>query len=316
VSADGVPDAIDQVILPAMTVHETLNTTVVFADVAGSSKLYKDAGNDEAIRRISALMNQLAQTVHKHHGVVIKTIGDEIMCHFPVADDACDACVAFQAIGEQSLPLRIGLSSGNVIARDNDLFGQAVNDAAAVARVARARQSIATETFRAKLSADRAKCLSVFDHIKLKGHAEVSTIYRIEWEGSSANASTTSRHTIILSSIAVVQQQLNLGFCKVNGEYDTLMLTAENVPLHIGRDSELCQLPSPSTLASRDHCHIDYAHGKFVLVDHSTNGTYMRNNSGQQVYLRRQETPLLGEGAIGLGEQVTDGNPFVIRFNC
>jgi hypothetical protein len=42
----------------------------------------------------------------------------------------------------------------------------------------------------------------------------------------------------------------------------------------------------------------------------------MRNNSGQQVYLRRQETPLLGEGAIGLGEQVTDGNPFVIRFNC
>jgi class 3 adenylate cyclase len=293
----------------------TCNTTVVFADVAGSSRLYQEVGNDEAIRRISALMNHLTQTVLKYRGVVIKTIGDEIMCHFPVAEDACDASIAFQCIGEPGLALRIGLSCGNVIARDNDLFGQAVNDAAAVARIARARQIIATEDFRAQLSADRAKCLSVFDHIKLKGHTKVSTIYRIEWE-ASANASTTSRHTIILSSIAIMQQQITLGFCKANGEYDTLMLTAQDVPLHIGRDHELCQLHSSSTHASRDHCHIDYAHGKFVLIDHSTNGTYMRNHSGQQIYLRRQETPLLGEGAIGLGEQVTDGNPFVIRFNC
>jgi len=298
-----------------MTAHETLNTTVVFADVAGSSRLYQEVGNDEAIRRISALMNRLAQTVHKHHGVVIKTIGDEIMCHFPVADDAGDASIAFQCISEQGLALRIGLSWGSVISRDNDLFGQAVNDAAAVARIARARQIIVTEDFRAQLSAPRAKCLSVFDHIKLKGHTEVSTIYRVEWE-SSTTASTTSRHTIILSSLAIVQQQINLGFCKVNGEYDTLMLTAKEVPLHIGRDQEFCQLAFAAPLASRDHCHIDYAHGKFILVDHSTNGTYMRNSNGQQVYLRRQETPLLGEGAIGLGEQVADGNPFVIRFNC
>lgn len=295
-----------------MSAPKNYSTTVVFADVAGSSKLYKQVGDDEANRRITDVVNRLISTVNAHHGIVIKTIGDEVMCHFPEANNACEAAIAFQHIGEETLPIRVGMASGNVIEKDADIFGQAVNDAAAVAKIARGRQIIAPEEFKALLNADNIGKLSVFDEVKLKGGEASTTLYRIEWE--SLDSTQGSDHTVIMANISNVQSQLVLSFQRFNGDNDTLTLTAKNVPLHIGRDEDSCQLALPTPLASRDHCHIDYQYGKFVLVDHSTNGTYVNNAEGQQVYLRREELPLLGAGEIGLGEQVSADNQYVIKF--
>jgi len=296
-----------------MSEQTTYNTTVVFADVSGSSKLYKEVGNDEANRRITDIVNRLIKCVRDNHGVVIKTIGDEVMCHFVNANHACTAAIAFQRIGEETLPIRVGMAWGNVIEKDADLFGQAVNDAAAVGKIARGRQIIVTDEFKTNLSPDNVKKLSVFDQVKLKGGESTSTIYRIDWE-ASANTQIASKQTVIMASIGTLQTQLVISFCRDDGNSETLTLTPKNMPLHIGRDQS-CKLPTSSPLASRDHCHIDYQYGKFVLIDHSTNGTYVRGADGQQVYLRRQETPLLGSGEIGLGEQVSATNQFIIKFN-
>lgn len=296
-----------------MNAQLTYNTTVTFADVSGSSRLYKELGNDEANRRITDIVQRLMKCVSDHHGVVIKTIGDEVMCHFIKADDACAAAIGFQRIGEETLPIRVGMAWGSVIEKEADLFGQAVNDAAAVAKIARGRQIIVTEEFKKNLSPDNAKKLSVFDEVKLKGGEATSTIYRVDWE-THTNIQGVAKQTVIMASLGAIQTQLAISFVKADGDTCLITLTPRNVPLHIGRD-ESCNLPSPSPLASRDHCHIDYQYGKFVLVDHSTNGTYVKNADGQQVYLRRQETPILGSGEIGLGEQVSANNPFVIKFN-
>jgi len=297
-----------------MSTQKTYTTTVVFADVAGSSKLYKQVGNDEANRRITDVVNQLINATQAHNGVVIKTIGDEVMCHFPEANDACAATIAFQHIGEQSLPIRVGMACGNVIEKDADIFGQAVNDAAAVAKIARGRQIITTDEFKTLLTPDNANKLSIFDEVKLKGGQANTKLYRIEWESLDSTQSAGSDHTVIMTNISAVQSQLVLSFQRHNGQNDSMTLTPKNVPIHIGRDEASCQLALPTALASRDHCHIDYQYGKFVLTDHSTNGTYVQNSDGQQVYLRREELPLLGSGEIGLGEQVSGDNQFVIKF--
>jgi len=297
-----------------MSEQQTYHTTVVFADVSGSSRLYKEVGNDEANRRITDIVNRLMRVVRENDGVVIKTIGDEVMCHFTKADNACVAATAFQRIGEETLPIRVGMAWGNVIEKDADLFGQAVNDAAAVAKIARGRQIIVTDEFKTNLSAEHAKKLSVFDEVKLKGGESTSTIYRVDWE-SPTTAAGNSKQTVIMASITAIQSQLVVSFCKEDGSSDSITLTLKNVPLHIGRDESSCKLVTSSPLASRDHCHIDYQYGKFVLVDHSTNGTYVKNAAGQEVYLRRQETPLLGSGEIGLGEQINPASQFIIKFH-
>jgi len=294
-----------------MPEHKTYDTVVVFADVAGSSRLYKQIGNDEANRQISAIINRLIDATVKHNGTVIKTIGDEVMAHFPHPDDACNAGIDFQFIGEDSLPIRVGMAWGNVIEKDNDLFGQAVNDAAAVAKIARGKQVITTQQHKDQLHSPITNKLSVFDAVKLKGGNSITKLYRLDWEPQDS----TQSHTVIMTKVSAVQDHLTLSYTNNNGSKESFTLTEDNAPIHIGRDGTTCQIAFPTGLASRDHCHIAYHYGKFVLVDHSTNGTYVENSEGLQVYLRREELPLLGSGVICLGEQVSEDKTYTIKFH-
>lgn len=70
----------------------------------------------------------------------------------------------------------------------------------------------------------------------------------------------------------------------------------------------------PSGLASRSHVIIDYSRGKFIVVDNSTNGTYLKPANEKQVYLRREEIPLIDRGQMGLGDEVSEGNQHLIAF--
>jgi class 3 adenylate cyclase len=293
-----------------MEQNQNYTTVVVFADVSGSSKLYKEVGDDEANRQISGIVDQLMNATREYGGTVIKTIGDEVMSHFTNPYAACEASIEYQRIGENSLPIRVGMAWGSVIEKDNDLFGQAVNDAAAVAKIARGRQIITTQGHFDKLSTDQAEKLTAFDDVKLKGGNTTTKLYRVDWE--SLNNTATVDHTMIMANYSATHNQLKLNFTCPD-ELAPITLTEENTPIHMGRDRDSCPIVMPTPLASRDHAHIAFQYGKFVLVDHSTNGTWVRSQ-GQQVYLRREELPLIGSGDICLGEEVADGNTFIIHY--
>ena len=63
---------------------------------------------------------------------------------------------------------------------------------------------------------------------------------------------------------------------------------------------------------SRDHAHIEHRKQYFVLVDHSTNGTYVQTEDEKITFLRRGEFRLWGDGWIALGEPLSVGS--AIRF--
>jgi len=65
---------------------------------------------------------------------------------------------------------------------------------------------------------------------------------------------------------------------------------------------------------SRVHARIEMRRTKFILVDQSTNGTFILPQGGQMVHLRRDEMPLEGEGLINLGKEATPDAPMVIRY--
>lgn len=72
----------------------------------------------------------------------------------------------------------------------------------------------------------------------------------------------------------------------------------------IGRSDE-CDLVVAHPFASRIHARIVYRLGKFVLIDQSKNGTYIRPDGGEEVCLNEQEEfPLAGEGQVGLGQPI------------
>ncbi len=290
--------------------RETINCAVMFSDVAGSTALYDKYGDTEAKAIIENCLNLMAEITKQYKGVVIKTIGDEIMSRFPTAEDGVNACCSIQeAISiltgpdDNPMAVRIGIHAGEAILDNNDVFGDAVNVAARMAGIAKARQIITTEDTYVQLSEDLQEKAREFDTTSVKGKQEQITIYDIVWDEEddvtrmSFSPSQSSADTEIMVSYS--------GGNKI--------LTQADMPVIIGR-GEKADITIDAPLASRSHVRLEYNRGKFVLADQSTNGTFIKLSDGKEVYLRREELPLSSHGSISLGEKVDDSSSLIISF--
>lgn len=282
----------------------------MFSDVAGSTALYDKFGDEKAKAIIGNCINLMADITKRYKGVVIKTIGDEIMCRFPTAEDGVIAsCQIQEAVSiltgpdDNPMAVRIGIHAGEAILDDNDVFGDAVNVAARMAGIAKARQIITTEDTYNQLSDDLQEMAREFDTTSVKGKQEQITIYDVVWdeEDDVTRMSFTPSHS--KGDIEIMMSYS--GQSKV--------LTQDDMPIIIGRGAK-ADITIDATLASRSHVKLDYNRGKFVLTDQSTNGTYIKLNDGKEVYLRREELPLSSHGVISLGEKVDETSALIILF--
>src|SRR5205823_13794435 len=110
--------------------EESRQTTVLFADVSGSTKLYETAGDAAALTAIGRCIERMRTAAESTGGRVVKTIGDEIMALFPSPDAAAGAASEMRAPIEQlpegggaKVGLRVGLPSGPGSHREADAFG-------------------------------------------------------------------------------------------------------------------------------------------------------------------------------------------------
>src|SRR5439155_537699 len=71
--------------------EDSRQSTVLFADVSGSTQLYQVAGDTTAHGAISGCLELMRKAVEGARGRVVKTIGDEVMALFPSADAAVAA---------------------------------------------------------------------------------------------------------------------------------------------------------------------------------------------------------------------------------
>ena len=51
-----------------------------------------------------------------------------------------------------------------------------------------------------------------------------------------------------------------------------------------------------------------------MLVDESTNGTFVQSSEGEEIFVRRDSMQLTGEGVIGLGHVAQPGTALAIHF--
>jgi predicted component of type VI protein secretion system len=93
-----------------------------------------------------------------------------------------------------------------------------------------------------------------------------------------------------------------------------LKLKMESSVIYLGRGVQ-CDIIINSTHASRLHAKIEFRRGKFVIIDQSTNGTFIKTSDGKDVYLRREALPLMGNGVISLGVNTDQENPHQILFS-
>ena len=288
---------------------------VMFADVSGSSILYKHVGNTQAKAIIDEAIHFMTALTIVQDGTVVKTIGDEVMCRFDSCTQACETAISIQqrCIKEpqlKNLGIRIGIAYGDVVLTPQDVFGDTVNDAAFVAHIARANHIVLTQAAVDALSNQLRSDCQIFDRVPLKGDQEKSLIYRLQWEA----AGNLNRATLVMPIHEVTQYVEKFQLClKVQGR--EILLLPQQTPFHIGRDPHKAHLLIETDLASREHCHIEFRRGKYVLIDHSTNGTYVSGNEQDSIYLRREELPLHGHGVISLGQPTSGENSWLIHYH-
>ena len=285
--------------------------TVMFADVSGSTRLYDSLGDQRANAIISEIIQLMTEITVRNSGVVIKTIGDEVMCRFYRVDDAINAaCEIQQALDTQpsfsdiNLGVHIGLHWGPaIIKQDGDLFGDAVNIAARMTGIAKARQIITTEPTALQLSPELREKSREIDRAPVKGKAEDIVIYEFVWEQEDITRLSYSNINPVRETSPLVVQYADV----------RKIVCKETPSLSFGRSHE-ADISVDTDFASRQHARIEYRRGKYILSDLSTNGTFVRTNDGKEVYLRKEELLLQGRGIISLGEEIKLNTPYLIHY--
>lgn len=290
---------------------------ILFADISESTRLYEALGNIEAQQLISRCLSQLSGVAESYRGQVVKTIGDEVMCVFPNASDATRAAGEMQAgirnlqIDDElpfgRIQLRVGLHHGTVLVETGEVYGETVNIAARMVKLAKPDQIITTEPTVWKLSEDQRAMTRYVDEQTLAGRLEKMDFYEIIWEVSDLTDLATHEPP---RELRTTHTSLSLIF----GDKQFL-LDGRKPDISIGR-SETNDLVVPSLLASRHHADIHLTRGRFVVHDQSVNGTFIRRLDGREVSLLRDDHPLSGSGKIGVGEPPDEHEELTIKYSC
>ncbi len=290
-----------------------LEVAIVFADVVGSTQLYDEFGDTKASETVAACLDIMKDATYQFNGTVIKTIGDEVMSTFRSVDEAMGASVMMQkrisASGkkEDGIPvsIRIGCHFGPVVQEQNDIFGAAVHTANRMTSQAKARQIVISGFTVEQMSPETRKQTRQIDVATVRGRLDEVALYELIWQPEEA---TNMLPTIEWESKARKATKLVLHFRDA-----TVEVSDQRKSVNIGR-AEDNDLVIKGNLISRIHAKVEMRRGKFMLVDQSTNGTFLQNVQGKEKFVRRDSTELSDEGTIGLGRAEQPGSALAIYF--
>jgi len=293
-----------------------LEVAILFADVVGSTQLYDKFGDAKASETVAACLDVMKDATHAHEGTVIKTIGDEVMSTFPTVDQAMGAASQMQSriSGDPEnsavtipVSIRIGCHFGPVVQEQNDIFGAAVHTANRMTSQAKAGQVVISGTTVEKMEPVWQKQTRQIDVATVRGRLDEVALYELIWQPDEA---TSMLPTIEWENRSKRTRKLTLTF-----RDQTVVVDDGAKNINIGRADDN-DLVIKGNLISRIHARIEQRRGRFMLVDQSTNGTFLHNVQGEETFIRRDSVELVGEGILGLGKVAKPGTPLSIHFIC
>lgn len=297
-------------------VRSQVEATVLFADICGSTQLFEKYGDWQARQIESGVMDVLAGKAAEFDGAVVKIIGDAIMCRFPGPERAIEAACAMQrAINEDpalldfEIAVKVGVHHGSVLVEQGDLYGDAVNVAARVVELAKADQIITTVDTVRQLPEDLGQMTRSLGRWWVRGKQEEVEIMEVIWQ-EFANLTH-------LVSFGHEEQSASPIFARLilehRGRNHELIPEARMFTLGRGSKNDLVV---DQESVSRTHAYIEFRQGKFILVDRSTNGTYLLLGEASRFHVQREEFVLHDQGIMCLGKAIVSTNPDLIRFMC
>ena len=296
-------------------------TTVVFADLTGSTRVFEAMGNARATETVTRLIQWIGGVCESHGGRVVKSLGDGVFATFQSGPAATAAVLEMQRNHQKRLsvwpaPLRmdlqIGVASGEIVEVDGDCYGDAVNLASRLSDLAGPGQIWATDSVIEQLHDGSVRHRNL-GPINIRGRNEMAIVHRVDWQEEVSEFLTMPASLAPQKAPDSTFGQIELAWLDVRS-----MFRAAELPIHLGRVDD-AQFVVNDPRVSRLHARIEARQGSCVLVDVSTYGTWVRFHgtagASGEIALRRQECVLHGSGEIGLGAPLSDFSAPTISFN-
>jgi adenylate cyclase len=287
---------------------------ILFADISGSTLLYESLGNALARQMVVRCLTMMSSRLAAHGGTLIKTIGDEIMCTFPSAGAALRAACDMQDAvqfgkpgGNTPMYVRIGFNYGEVIHEADDVHGDAVNVAARITEVARARQILATQHAVNALPPELRHRARHIRRASIKGRQALLDLFQIGW-----TADEDDRVRIGIPAYRKPEGQKEQLVLRHREQQFTV--SERSMTATLGR-SEACAIVIRDEFASERHAIVEYQLGKFFVSDRSTGGTYIGFSGGDRVHIVGEDMMLRGSGTILLGRPFSGDPAWIIEFS-
>jgi adenylate cyclase len=290
---------------------------ILFADVVGSTRLFELLGDARARDMVTTCVELMKRGCEAHEGRVIKTMGDEVMATFERSDDALDAAAQMQTeisahpelqVDGQHVSIRVGAHYGPVVNEERDVFGAAVHTANRMTSQAKAGQIIVTDAVMKHASSEWHEMARMLDVSVPRGQQGEVGVYEVLWQRGEA--------TSMLPAIATLTEQHRSFRIRLRyGETEVVLDDRRRPSVTIGRGEEN-DLVVKGNLVSRLHARIEAGKNRFMLVDQSTNGSFVQTAKGEDAFVRRDSLPLSGKGIIGLGRVPEADSYHTIEYSC
>jgi class 3 adenylate cyclase len=284
----------------------TRNIAVLFADICGSTRLYENAGDRQAMTMTASCLQEMESCILRQGGTVVEVRGDGVLATFETAETAL---LAARAIRESTLarPLSVhaGIHLGATLLAGNSIFGDTVNVAARVADLAKANEIMLSKDAYDALPTSTRFGIRPLGPVVVKGKTELMSVFLC--------AHSAPDETIIgkaFDPTAVTPVLLELVYAD-----HRIQLNATSDSLVIGRHSG-CGLIIEDQVVSRQHATIESKQSKFFLQDHSSNGTFITAEGAQMTFLRRDIMQLSGKGTISCGIRPDLNSVHSIRYDA
>jgi adenylate cyclase len=278
-------------------------TAVLFVDVTGSTRLYETAGDAVAMAAIRECLDVLRRTAESSAGRVVKTLGDAVLVLFGSATEAAIAATKMHLAMERMPPLagqsrfgvRIAFQWGPVIQDSNDVFGDTVNLAFRIGEQARSGQILTTAETAARLAPVMRGSARRLHPVQVKGKAAPIELWELVWRQSPDVTDLASQTTSFARRAPTALTLTYRGVSVVRRRAEETVV--------IGRDLA-CHIVVTDAKASRQHCTIEKRLDRFMLQDHSTNGTFVTVAGELEIVLHRESFTLRQRGWIAFGQRL------------
>lgn len=317
-----------------MTSQPTPDTCVLIAEVTGDAPLLGKLGAVETQRAVERCRNRAERSVDAYRGHIVQADGRTLIAHFPRGENAALAAFDLRARVKQlppvsgvALSIQVAIHAGPLDAASQQPQPGVLADARELLGVAPAGQILVSrsgaaalpENIRSQLSAEKiagyAQETFVFGSNNAPAAAASPDAYSPTATSvcldQSAFDTTTHSQSPVFNQAATAPQRTSL---MLRHNKNTLSVS-DNHPVVLAGREEGNDLVIADRRASRHHSRIEWRQNHFVLIDTSTNGTFMVDDAGNEVVLRRGEADLPARGRIAFGYSPTEVGAEVVFFD-